>query len=394
MQPADIATHFAPAGRDTPLELRHKQAVLRETPLVQSLIDALPGVVMILNANRQVVAVNQALLDVLAVPADAIVGKRTGEIIGCTRPQEGPDGCGTARHCLTCGAVSVILESQHRQGKITRECRVTLAKPIGAALDLRVTAAGIEIGGERFVVCSVEDIGPQKRLAVLTRMFFHDVLNVVGGIKGYLYGLERSLRLAGPDKDEFQSLSALADQLVDEIESHRDLVRAESGELEVQPQSAPAAMIVDDVLRIYSAHPAAAGREVCREEPWPGFLVTDVQLAARVLGNMLLNALEACPAGGSVGIGCREEDGYVVFHVANPGVMPEEVQLQIFQRSFSTKGQPGRGLGTHTMKLFGERYLRGRVAFRSRDPEGTVFTLSLPKVLSPDEDGEADGGLR
>jgi signal transduction histidine kinase len=32
------------------------------------------------------------------------------------------------------------------------------------------------------------------------------------------------------------------------------------------------------------------------------------------------------------------------------------------------------------MKLFGERYLGGSVAFTSRAPEGTVFSLTLPKV--------------
>jgi hypothetical protein len=32
------------------------------------------------------------------------------------------------------------------------------------------------------------------------------------------------------------------------------------------------------------------------------------------------------------------------------------------------------------MKLFGERYLKGEVSFISREPEGTTFSLVLPKV--------------
>jgi signal transduction histidine kinase len=60
--------------------------------------------------------------------------------------------------------------------------------------------------------------------------------------------------------------------------------------------------------------------------------------------------------------------------------MAEEVQLQIFQRSFSTKASSGRGIGTHSMKLLGERYLGGRVEFTSRDGEGTTFRITLPKV--------------
>ena len=69
--------------------------------------------------------------------------------------------------------------------------------------------------------------------------------------------------------------------------------------------------------------------------------------------------------------------------VSNPEIMPQEVQFQIFQRSFSTKGEVGRGIGTYSMKLFGERYLGGKVDFVSYSPEGTTFRLSLPKKPLP-----------
>jgi sensor histidine kinase regulating citrate/malate metabolism len=59
--------------------------------------------------------------------------------------------------------------------------------------------------------------------------------------------------------------------------------------------------------------------------------------------------------------------------------MPKEVQLQIFQRSFSTKAQVGRGIGTYSIKLFAEQYLGGKVYFTSQEPDGTSFVLSIPK---------------
>jgi hypothetical protein len=90
--------------------------------------------------------------------------------------------------------------------------------------------------------------------------------------------------------------------------------------------------------------------------------------------------LEATPRGGQIGIRCENLGRQVAFHVNNPTVMPEQVRLQIFQRSFSTKGEPGRGIGTYSIKLFGETYLGGRVSFRSQEPEGTTFTITVPKV--------------
>jgi sensor histidine kinase regulating citrate/malate metabolism len=61
--------------------------------------------------------------------------------------------------------------------------------------------------------------------------------------------------------------------------------------------------------------------------------------------------------------------------------MPRAVQLQIFQRSFSTKGN-GRGLGTYSMKLLSERYLNGRVTFKSSSRDGTVFIGLYPTGLN------------
>jgi Signal transduction histidine kinase regulating citrate/malate metabolism len=63
--------------------------------------------------------------------------------------------------------------------------------------------------------------------------------------------------------------------------------------------------------------------------------------------------------------------------------MPREVQLQLFQRSFSTKGS-NRGLGTYSMKLLTERYLHGSIAFTVSEEEGTTFFARYPcKVQTP-----------
>ena len=55
------------------------------------------------------------------------------------------------------------------------------------------------------------------------------------------------------------------------------------------------------------------------------------------------------------------------------------LQRQIFQRSFTTKRGEGRGIGTHSIRRFTERYLRGNVSFTSTENESTVFSVSLPK---------------
>ena len=107
---------------------------------------------------------------------------------------------------------------------------------------------------------------------------------------------------------------------------------------------------------------------------------SDKSVMLRVLGNMLKNAIEASTDGEVVTAGCRGEKGKIQFWINNPQYMSKEVQMQIFQRSFSTKGM-GRGLGTYCIKLFSEKYLGGKAAFSTSERDGSTFTVLLPVSL-------------
>jgi len=95
---------------------------------------------------------------------------------------------------------------------------------------------------------------------------------------------------------------------------------------------------------------------------------------------MTKNAIEASPPEAVVRLGCEPDGNDLEFWVHSQSCMPEQVQRQIFQRSFSTKGL-GRGLGTYSIKLLGERYLKGRVSFTSSSEQGTTFRFRCPRNI-------------
>lgn len=371
------STYFAPAGRATADEVQRQKDAVAEVPLLKEALDAMPTMVMVLNGHRQIVGANESLLTVLNTTVGEVAQRRPGEAVGCIRAKEGPDGCGTSRHCVTCGAVNAILECQKNAEKVVRECRILVDTPQGvASMDLRVTVSPFRVAGAPFLVASVEDVSQAKRLSVLQRTFFHDVLNTAGCIQGYSQFLHDD---ASADQEVSGRLLLLSQQLIESIQSQRDLIHAESGDLRTQPVPLRAFQILEDVRSQYAKHPVAEGRTIELKDVWEGMVITDRLLIGRVLGNMVKNALEATAPGGIVSMSCTDSGGEVTFAVHNPEVMPEGVQLQVFQRSFSTKGEAGRGIGTYSMKLLGERYLGGKVDFSSRVPEGTSFTLTIPK---------------
>jgi signal transduction histidine kinase len=346
----------------------------------------MPASVVLLNQRRQIVAANAALLRTLNAKKDEVIGKRPGEVLRCIHAHQGPDGCGTAESCAFCDAVNTVLESQRSGGQVAGEARI-LRKVTedGGAMDVRITATKLDVDGEILTVAALEDISQHKRLGVFTRIFFHDVMNIIAGLRSFVHLLGRKRSGRRNDTGHLDCLNELADQLAEEIEAQRDLMLAESGDLIVEPQVLNTADCLKRLRALYAAQEAAAGHRIVVEELWDGALTSDPRLLARVLGNMLQNALEATESGGTVTIGCRKDDDRVAFSVHNDAVMPKDVQMQMFQRSFTTKGALGRGIGTHSIKLFGERYLHGKVGFSSRDSEGTTFWIELPETW-PEED--------
>ncbi|MFZ5831207.1 MAG: ATP-binding protein [Planctomycetota bacterium] len=377
------ATFFAPAGRDTAQEVRRVADAVEDVPLLRQVLEAMPVAAMVLNSHRQIVVANRALLQLPAnllgqLVLHDLIQLRPGEAIGCVNAQDGPDGCGTSRNCSVCGAAQAIVQCQELGEPVARECRVIVQTPGGPMpLDLRVTASPLAHRDQQLVILAIEDISQSKRLAVLQRAFFHDVLNTAGCIGGWVQWLARTNTL---NTNVVEKLTVLAAQLIEEIGAHRELMCAESGDLHVSCEPVLPAEVLEELRAHWCVHDLASERAINVGEASHTMVLTDGHLLKRVLTNMIKNALEATAPGGPVTLEAIDRGPEVVFSVHNGEVMPDDVQMQVFQRSFTTKGEKGRGIGTHSMKLLGERYLGGKVSFVSRRPDGTTFCLTLPKT--------------
>jgi len=347
------------------------------------LLDAIPDMVMILNRQRQIVAVNAPLRTILGIDDDAsIIGRRPGEAIGCIHRQEGIDGCGTSEGCGFCGAVLTIRASQESGSRVEGECRLTIDRDGMTPLDCAVVAAPLDAVGERLTLLLLRDIGSRKRREVLERVFFHDILNAIGGIQGISELLSDGGTIpAETDRQLRSMLKRLAEGLAEEIAQQRRLLEAERGEYDPRPETIDLATFLETVVALYAHHPRAPERTVRSIVRHPLTIHVDQGLLRRVVGNMILNALEATPPGAEVIVEGGASGAGVTIRVVNPGEIPRDVQLRIFQRSFSTKGETGRGIGTYSMKLFGERYLGGRVSFFCHD-DVTEFSLTLPSSVT------------
>ncbi len=370
-------THFAPAEREDGVELARQLESLVADPLVDRLLDSFPEPTMILNSRRQVVLANERTQGLLGRSRVEILGLRVGEAIRCSRVGDAPGGCGTTPGCRYCGAVRAMLNCQAAHVADTQECRVEAllgGEPV--SLDLRVSAAPFCCQGEEYTVFALRDITDEKRRLVLERIFFHDILNSAGGLQGMVEILGE---LHGEEEQAVkETVRNLTGQLVEEILSQRDLVAAESGELAVTILDVNVSELLDRICALYRRSLVGRDKRIVvapvRGQP---VIWTDEVLLGRVIGNLIKNALEASAGGQTVTV-AFENKRQPLFSIHNPSVMPEAVQFQMFQRSFSTREGTGRGIGSYSVKLLTEKYLQGKVWFVSRELEGTTFFVALP----------------
>jgi signal transduction histidine kinase len=370
---ATLPSKFAAAEQASAPSLQEHSNMMLNIELLDKLYEAVNEIILILNRQLQIVFCNSYFASLLGyAKSQDLTGMRPREALGCVHGCE-IDGCGTSEFCSMCGATSAILNAQ--QGKVdVKECRI-LRGPKGDAMDLLVRATPLKFRGEDFTIFAATDITHEKRRSALERVFFHDLMNTAMAIKT----LSADLGRAGPAKvsEISSSIRQAAQQLVEEISAQRHLMYAENNELSVHTIEMTSKALLSQVTETYES---LAKMRNCELEVSPqtqnAVFHSDPRIVARLVGNMIKNALEACKEGERVTLASKPSKDGVSFSVHNPGHMPREVQLQLFKRSFTTKGT-GRGLGTYSMKLLTERYLKGRIAFTSSETDGTTFTVTL-----------------
>lgn len=389
---ANLATEFAPAARASDAEVQQHFRQLHTLPLAKELLNAMPHMTIILNRERQIVFANQAFLRFIDLPdfpanpslaaTPSPIGMRPGEAINCKHAHAAGHSCGSSASCSTCGAINAVLQSQRTQEPSVEECRMTtLMNNREYATDLRVWANPIEIHGYPFTICSMVDISEEKRRHVHERIFFHDVLNTAGAMQGLTSILAEEQTGNSDLQEVIQVLHSASGDLVEEIEAQRVLNAAEHGELTVESTPINSYELLRSICKKMVRHEVAVSKSiVVSDNAALTDFCSDHHLLRRALVNLTKNALEASREGATITLNCREDGDNLVFSVHNKSVIPPEAQLQIFNRSFSTKGA-NRGIGTYSIKLLTERYLGGQVSFTSSAESGTLFNITLPRDL-------------
>ncbi len=149
---------------------------------------------------------------------------------------------------------------------------------------------------------------------------------------------------------------------------------------ETQLERVEVNFVINEVLFFINSQLNRDGIQIYTEceEPSPSISATKTQIE-QVLLNLMLNARDAMPDGGTITITSSTEKNRAFITIADTGIgIPEETIASIFEPFYSTKPQgKGTGLGLSIVKTITAQF-RGDIQVSSQDGKGTTFKLAFP----------------
>jgi len=288
----------------------------------------------------------------------------------------------------------------------------------GSTFPVDLAVSELRRGGERLFLGTLRDITERQQMEAEIRQaqkmeavgrlaggVAHDFNTLLGTIRGYSEMLLSSL----PREDALR-------RHVEQI--HRAALRGAqltrqlllfSRRQEVQARSVDLAELLAELDVMLERLLSEDIRLVRRIEPRLGHVWGDPGELHQVILNLVVNACDAMPFGGTLTLaienlaadreipveGGRLPPGsYVVLQVADTGTgMDEEVRKRIFEPFFTTKGPgEGTGLGLSTVHAIVRRS-RGGIAVDSRPGKGTTFRIVLPAAEETARAAEAAAAI-
>ena len=214
-----------------------------------------------------------------------------------------------------------------------------------------------------------------KRQQFLEELFFHDLLNLVGSMRGFSELLQNKEQ---PNKQDIaQMIGDTAEKIINEIETQKVLIESEKGVLVADKDFFQVRPLLESLVCIYQQQSCARNRQLILSDMDEDCLLwSDRTILTRILGNLIKNALEATPLEGTVKLSCWKQNGETIFSVNNLGEIPHAIRKHVMRKKFTTKGR-GRGFGLHSIQLL-MNVIGGKLTFTSNPEEGTTFLVKLP----------------
>ena len=232
------------------------------------------------------------------------------------------------------------------------------------------------------------DVTEKKELERLKedvdRIMRHDLKTPLNGIIGFPQLLEMEGNLTEDQLELTRAISHSARKMLRMIDLSLDFFKMETGRYEYLPHRVDLMASLRELLADFQSKLSAKGLSieiVLNGEPVAegmSFLVlSEESLLYSMLSNLLTNAIEASPRGGTVCVALDERDGCLV-SITNAGAVPKTVRKTFFRKYHTYGKKNGTGLGTYSAKMVADAMGYGIRMETSEEKNRTTLSIDIP----------------
>ncbi|MCF8418341.1 MAG: HAMP domain-containing histidine kinase [Melioribacteraceae bacterium] len=344
---------------------------------VNLFINTTPSIILILNQNRQIVYLNDIALNFFKIKnVDSIIGLKPGEAVYCVHASKTDKGCGESIHCKDCGLGLSFINTLNENKTDRRE--TDIIQQSGSMLEMRVWSTPLRRKNHYFIIAALSDISIERKKRELEKIFFHDILNTAGSLRNFCTLFDE---VDDNEKtDILDTIKRISNELVEEIQYQRILNDSENREFRVDVKEFLFNSLVQSVVESFIEKGVFEKHNIIFEKNDEVWIESDHVLMRRIIHNLVKNAIEASSNNEAIRISIYRDGFKINFSIANSAVISPDIKKRIFTKSSSTKGEY-HGLGTYSVKLLTEKYLHGKVHFKSNRKTGTIFYLQFPMLF-------------
>ena len=368
---------------------RHLRDSLEEKDRVSNylnnILESMTGGLLVLGLDRRITLFNRTAEEITGRSQEQVMGRTYEEVMGLEEGREN-----SVLHTLETGEG---LQNREKDLRLPGGRTIPLGFSTSVVRDGNGEVLGaIEVFNDLTEVRRLEgEVRRMHTLAALGEMaatVAHEIRNPLGGIASFASLLERDLAAGDPNRRLVGRITEGVARLNRIVSSLLSYTRP----LDLNTRPVDLAPAVEEAAAYFEVDSEGRSPGVTIRRDFPGRSCTcrlDGERFRQVVLNLLLNAAQAMPEGGTIDLRitgeARENGDWALVEVRDSGAgIADDLRGKLFTPFFTTK-EDGTGLGLVTSRKIIEAH-GGRLTADSVPGEGACFTIALPRQANPGRD--------
>jgi Histidine kinase-, DNA gyrase B-, and HSP90-like ATPase/PAS domain len=348
------------------------------SPYLTEILNASPNWTIIVDQEGRIIFANENLMKFLNISdVSEILGKTPCKLFCCINDSDLYAMEKKIPFCKHIDINKIFPKDKSKPQKTQHHTNFTICN--NKRFFVNIYASPLVFESKNFVILNFEKVDEKMMNSIYEKLLGGKLFDGISSILGYLNFI-KDIPERVHMEEYLLSAERITSEVQQEVQFHNILKEIESQQYKLKLFNLEGVRFIYQILENLQHYGYAENKRFIIDVNSDEFTMnTDTVLLKIALSCMLKNAMEATEINAAVRLGCNTEGDRAIFWVRNDNYIASEDQPYIFQKYFTTR-ENNVGLGTYTLKLICENYLKGDVYFESSKEQGTFFSIKIPLV--------------